>query len=57
MESLYKTYDELLDKLIERNANDYQLNYFLEMCAHDDDLSSDDYIALTTKAQNTRKIL
>lgn len=56
MENLYSRYDELLNELIRHNANDYQLNYFLEMCAHDDELSSDEYCQLLVKAQNTRRI-
>ena len=54
--NLYKDYNKLLDKLIEHNANDYQLNYFLEMISYDDELTSKDICELQEKAQSTRRL-
>ena len=56
MENLYKDYDQLLDKLIKNNANDIQLNNFLEMCAYDDGITHDEYTELVLKAQETRRL-
>lgn len=54
--NLYKEYDSLLDKLIEHNANDFQLNKFLEMISYDEELTSEEICTLTEKAQATRRL-
>lgn len=52
-------FDELnniLQKMIDRNATDEELNEFIETIAYNEIISNDEYNKLLNKAQDTRKI-
>lgn len=52
-------FDELnniLQKMIDRNATDKELNEFIETIAYNEIISNDEYNKLLNKAQDTRKI-
>ena len=52
-------FDELnniLQKMIDRNATDKELNEFIETIAYNEIISNDEYDKLLNKAQDTRKI-
>lgn len=52
-------FDELnniLQKMIDRNATDEELNEFIETVAYNEIISNDEYTKLLSKAQDTRKI-
>lgn len=52
-------FDELnniLQKMIDRNATDEELNEFIETIAYNEIISNDEYDKLLNKAQDTRKI-
>ena len=52
-------FDELnntLQKMIDRNATDEELNEFIETVADNEIISNDEYAKLLSKAQDTRKI-
>lgn len=52
----YLALDKELDELIKRNADDSELNDFIEKAANNDNITNQEYTKLQYKAQDTRKV-
>lgn len=52
----YLALDKELDELIKRDANDIELNDFLEKAADNDNITNQEYTKLQYKAQDTRRV-
>lgn len=52
----YLALDKELDELIKRNADDIELNDFIEKAANNDNITNQEYTKLQYKAQDTRKV-
>lgn len=52
----YLALDKELDELIKRNADDIELNDFIEKAAYNDNITNQEYTELLYKAQDTRRI-
>lgn len=52
----YLALDKELDELIKRDADDIELNDFLEKAANNDNITNQEYTKLQYKAQDTRKV-